>query len=376
MSWKNDIEKWLANRDAKHLLRSLQPQTINAVDFWSNDYLGLARNENLKQQVLLALEENHSENLFGSSGSRLVSGNYSFYESLEDKISRFYQAPAALYFKSGFEANLAVTSAIGTRDAVIFYDEYIHASFRFGLQQCPARSYSFRHNDLNDLERLSEFATAKVFVIIESVYSITGDFSPLAEMASFCSMKGWHLVLDEAHSNGLFGKQGQGLAVEKEICDKTAIRMMPFGKAAGNTGAAILCPDWLKTYLINASMPFVYSTGAPLSSLLSLNIHLDSLSKSHTERENLFRIIDHFRKKLETFTEIKQTASHPIQSIEIDSAEKARTIAQSCIHAGLMLKAMLPPTSPANRNFLRITLHSFNNESEIELFFENVRKLL
>lgn len=376
MKWQEDAEKWIKSRQEKHLLRTLPSQSINAVDLWSNDYLGLARDKNLKEKVIAALEENKKENLFGSSGSRLVSGNYKYYDRIEKNIATFYKAPAALYFKSGFEANIALIAAIGSRDAVIFYDEYIHASFRFGLQQCSARSYSFRHNDINDLDRLSKFAGDKVFVLIESVYSITGDISPMEDIAFLCTAKGWHLVLDEAHSNGLFGLNGEGLAVEKQICDKIAIRVMPFGKAAGNTGAAILCPDWFKTFLINSSMPFIYSTGTALVNLLSLDIHLEYLKRNHSGREQLFKIISQFKKKLYNFKENNKDFHHPIQAIEIENATKAYMIAHQCMKEGLMLKAMLPPTSPGNRNFLRITLHSFNSEDEIELFFENVRKLL
>lgn len=372
MKWKADIEKNLERRKIDHLYRILPSSDDQRVDFWSNDYLGLARNEDLKEKIVKCLAQNIGQNLFGSTGSRLVSGNYSFYNEIEQKFADFYQSESAIYFKSGFEANISLISLIGTRDAVLFYDEHIHASFRFGMQRCAAKHFSFKHNDIEDLRSKRSLGGEKVFVITESVFSIIGDSAPLKDLVDLCEQNGWVLIVDEAHTNGIFGTEGEGLVSEKKLANKILLRVMPFGKAFGAGGAVLLCPKWFRDYIINAAMPFIYSTGASLSGLIALQHHFEFIKSASIERNKLFQLIETFQ----NFNPSLRKTNHPIQSIEMENAEKAVYIAKRLCNNGFSVKAMVPPTSPEKRSYLRITLHSFNNSHEIEIFFENMRKLL
>lgn len=180
------------------------------IDFCSNDYLSFARSEKIKQRVKQLEEE--INNLSGSTGSRSISGNTSYAEELEQFLAGFHYAEAGLLFNSGYDANVGLFSSIARKDDTLICDELIHASMIDGCRLSYANRLRFAHNDTADLEKKLQKAPMaigrNIFVAIESVYSMDGDMAPLAEIVSLCKQYNAHLIVDEAHATGVFGRQG------------------------------------------------------------------------------------------------------------------------------------------------------------------------
>jgi 8-amino-7-oxononanoate synthase len=175
----------------------------------------------------------------GSTGSRLLSGNSELAMKLEAKLAATFRSQATLLFNSGYAANLAVLSSIPQKDDTIIYDELSHASIKDGARLSLAKKYSFRHNDMSDLERKISRSTGRVYVVVESVYSMDGDSCPLRELTQLSKKLGFTIILDEAHTTGVSGPRGSGVSVEFDLHDQIDIRIYTFGKAMGACGACV-----------------------------------------------------------------------------------------------------------------------------------------
>ena len=275
---KNDfLKKRLQVREEQGLLRKLSLPN-NLIDFSSNDYLGFARSPELHELILTELETVNCklETLSGSTGSRLLTGNSQYTEELETFIAYYHKAEAGLIFNSGYTANVGLISSIAQKGDIIFYDELSHASIYDGVRLSKAESFPFRHNDLNHLEeRLKFFQNARKensnsYIIVESVYSMDGDFAPLIELVSLCEDYNVNLIVDEAHATGIFGEKGEGKVVELGLEEKVFSRVHTFGKALGCHGAIVLGSETLRNYLINFSRLFIYTTALPIHTLASI----------------------------------------------------------------------------------------------------------
>jgi 8-amino-7-oxononanoate synthase len=246
------LSRKLEERVNSNSLRELECPT-DLIDFCSNDYLGFARSKELANAIL-NFNPISTPNLIGSGASRLISANNSSVENLEKDIAIYTGAEGALLFNSGYNSNLGFFSCVPQRGDVVFYDEYVHASIRDGLSLGRAKSYSFKHNELEDLKLragLIDLQSGSVFVALESVYSMDGDSPDLVEFAKLCEEQKWNLVVDEAHAFGVFGSGGQGRVSELNLESKVYARIITFGKAMGCQGSMILGSEVLRKYLIN-----------------------------------------------------------------------------------------------------------------------------
>ncbi|WP_426491213.1 aminotransferase class I/II-fold pyridoxal phosphate-dependent enzyme [Hymenobacter sp. 102] len=202
----NRLAAELAKREAAGTRRRLPtPPTAGLVDFSSNDYLGLSRHP----QVRAAVQE-AAQLPAGSTGSRLLTGNSAAAEALETTLAQFHGAQAALLFNSGYAANMGFFAAVPKRGDTILYDDASHASVKDGIRGSFATAWSFRHNEVADLRRKLARATGSVFVAVEALYSMDGDVAPLPELAALCREQALYLVVDEAHTNGLYGPGAKG----------------------------------------------------------------------------------------------------------------------------------------------------------------------
>ncbi len=343
-------------------LRSL-PTNEHKIDFSSNDYLGLAR---LRRPADAA-----SEQRIGSTGSRLISGNHPLAETLESELAAFHQAESALLFNSGYMANLGVLSSVPKRGDTILYDQLIHASLRDGIRLSHARVFSFRHNDLQHLEERMKKATGQVFIVTESLFSMDGDEAPLVSLCELAGRYQAALIVDEAHSTGVFGPKGEGIVVEKGLANKVWCRIHTFGKAVGGHGAAVLGPDELKPYLINFARSFIYTTALPPQQWVHIREAYQSVGRGAEERALLFRAIREFSHRLPNSIREKWVpARGPIQSLIIGGNEQTKRLAAHLNRAGLGVKAILAPTVPRGTERIRITLHSYNSDDEIRKLIE------
>lgn len=357
------LQSTLAKRENEGLLRQLSQQK-NLVDFYSNDYLGFARSEELKKRTELLLEKSLCKFINGSTGSRLISGNSDLFEETEKQIASFHNAEAGLIFNSGYDANLGLFSSVPKRGDTILYDEFSHASIIDGIRLSFAFAYKFRHNDLNHLEEKLKIAKARIFVAVESVYSMDGDIAPLKEMVSLCEKYNANLIVDEAHATGVFGKKGEGLCSELGVEKKTFARVHTFGKALGCHGAIVLGNLDLKNYLINFARSFIYTTALPPQSVATIQSAYVLLSECEEKITSLKKNIQFFKKKIQNIERFIESES-PIQSVIIGGNEKTINCATEICKMGFDVKAILSPTVPKETERLRICLHAFNTENEI-----------
>ena len=367
MSLEIPLLKLLAKRDKLGNTRKLGTFGNELIDFSSNDYLGLARSQALKDRIIKAYQNESTTN--GSSGSRLLTGNSKRIEELESFLADLFGFQDALIFSSGYMANLALFSTVPQKGDTVLYDELSHACMKDGIRLSFAQKRSFRHNDLEDLSRKIEEAEGAVYVACEAVYSMDGDLAPLAEILSICQKHNAFLIIDEAHSTGIWGSKGQGLTHELDLQNAVFAVVNTFGKAMGVHGASISGSKTLKSFLINYARPFIYTTAPSDFEIMSIKAAFDYLSAQPNRQANLFFKIDLFNQ----ITNMKSDS--PIKTISIRGNQLTKKTALTLQKAGFDVRPILSPTVKAGSERLRICLHSFNSEEEISSLAERILAL-
>lgn len=334
-------------------------------DFYSNDYLGIAHDDTVTNMVNITLA-GQKEHLNGSTGSRLLSGNHIWIRRCEYYISQYYNSENALLFNSGYDANLGIMACMGERTDTIIYDELSHASIRDGIRLSTSRSFSFEHNNIEDLKKKIVQATGQIFIVTESIFSMDGDEAPLKEIAAIAKEHHAFFIVDEAHAVGLFGKNGCGLVDELGLQEDVFIRVVTFGKGAGMHGAAAICMDDVKNYLVNFCRPFIYSTALPPNDCIAIMTAHEVMQEKDEDREILKGHIRYFREKISQ-TKLKLVKGiGPVCAIIFEGNSKAKDISNLLISDGLGVLPVLSPTVPEGKERLRIILHSFNTREEID----------
>jgi 8-amino-7-oxononanoate synthase len=363
----NILFEKLKHRQEQGMLRQLTLPD-KKIDFTSNDYLGFTRSSRL----IAMIEENifQSEKRVGSGGSRLLSGNSKEAEALEIFLASVHNSGAALLFNSGYDANLGLFSAIAKKEDSILYDELVHASIHDGIRLSHGSTFPFQHNNLQHLEERLKTITGIKYVAVESVYSMDGDYAPLAEISELCERYNAALIVDEAHATGVFGiGLVQGLKLEKKVF----ARVHTFGKAMGCHGATIVGSEILKNYLINFARSFIYTTALPLHSIVSIECAYRLLSESKETLHNLHLNIGYFREKIKTSKSHQWLDSvSAIQSFIVPGNNEVRNLCKKIQDKEMDVRPILSPTVPKGKERIRVCLHSYNTRQEIDLLFEAI----
>jgi 8-amino-7-oxononanoate synthase len=373
LKFMDSLKKRLQERKEKRNLRSLMLSN-GLVDFFSNDYLGLARSKELSENINQEYSRQQG-NLNGSTGSRLLSGNSEYFVKLEKFLAQLFKAESSLLFNSGYNANLSILSAIPQKNDTIIYDELIHASLKDGARLSFAKRFSFSHNDLVDLEAKIQKGTRQIFVVIESVYSMDGDFAPLKEIVTLCEKYKAALIVDEAHSTGVWGEKGNGLLCKLGIEQRVFARIHTFGKAMGVHGACICGSKDLIDFLINFARPFIYTTALPLHALISIKQSFEYLAKNISLQEASRKNISLFKSGLKIMEGKLIESESPIHVIKIGGNEQTKNMAESVREKGFDVRPILSPTVKDGEERLRICLHTYNTREEIQGLTELINKL-
>ena len=355
--------KKINERKQQNAFRQLRfPQA--KIDFCSNDYLGIVKNNLLSAHPIF-----NQPLKTGSTGSRLLAGNYTLVEEAEKKIATFHNAAAALIFNSGYDANTGVLSSLPQRGDTVFYDAISHASIRDGIRLSFANTFPFAHNDMEDLEKkLQSHAGNNIFIVTESVFSMDGDTCPLKELVSLAKKYNAHLIIDEAHAIGVVGEKGQGLVQHLYLQDEIFCRIYTFGKACGCHGAAVAGSQLLKDYLINFARSFIYSTAIPEHAVAAITASYDIFSLLDDERKQLEELVNYFQKSSIKFQKfISHTA---IQVVMVPGNDEVKQVAKTLQDAGFDIRPILYPTVPKGSERLRIVLHSFNTLNNVKQLVE------
>ena len=326
------------------------------VNLCSNDYLGLATDPRLRRAVQEAVA---CARAVGSTGSRLLSGNSEEWEKLESEFASFASTEAALYFNSGYAANVGLLGAILKPADVVFSDALNHASLIDGIRLSGAKKVIYPHRDLRFLEKsLCEHnrATGARVIVTESLFSMEGDFAPIRELIRIARDHGAELVLDEAHATGVRGPQGRGIAAENE-CEREILAIVhTCGKALASAGAFVCGSKELKRFLVNRARTFIFSTAMPPYFASQIRAALRLAREADTERDYLREIGSELRESLSASGMNYGTSASQIVPVLLGSNELALHTAEQLQANGFAARAIRPPTVPAGAARIRLSL--------------------
>jgi 8-amino-7-oxononanoate synthase len=358
------VQRRIRELEAAGLRRRLQPPS--GIDLSSNDYLGLANHSLLKRRMADAAIELGC----GSTASRLLRGDRTAFSHVEARFAQFKSAEAALYFGSGYVANLAVLTTFMDRHDAVLTDERNHASIIDGIRLSRARRIKFRHCDVDHVSRLLERIPAGVqkFLVTESLFSMDGDFAPLQAYADLCRKTSTVLIVDEAHAVGIYGKSGSGYVEQTGAADDVFMTVNTAGKALGVAGAFAAGPSWAVDYLVQKARPFVFSTAPPPPVAATLDT---SLSVIHGEPERRQRLLDRSRLLRGLLAEADVSTGRSesqIIPVLLGENERACAAAAELQRQGFDVRALRPPTVPPGTARLRISVNSELDESTLREF--------
>ncbi|MCD8293378.1 MAG: 8-amino-7-oxononanoate synthase [Prevotellaceae bacterium] len=332
----------------------------------SNDYLGLASDTALRREFLETLTPQTF--LPTSSSSRLLTGNHPVYEALEKELAHRFGTEAALVFGSGYHANTGILPAVSDSHTLILADKLIHASLIDGIRLSAARCIRYRHNDLEQLERLlarHHTDYRRVIVVTESIFSMDGDE---AGLKALCALKHQYnnvwLYVDEAHAFGVRGRYGLGCA-EAEGCIRDIDFLVgTFGKAAASAGAFIVCTHELRAYLVNRMRTFIFTTALPPVNMAWTHFVVRRMAHIHARREQLARSGELLRTALRV-RKFNVTGSSHIVPVIVGPSDRTIRLAEALQQGGFYVLPVRPPTVPEGTSRLRISLTAAIKEEEI-----------
>ena len=331
----------------------------------SNDYLGLGVSKDLSKKVA----ENFLKYSSSSSSSRLVSGNYSIINEAERAYAHYFGYPDALFFPSGYQANLGLLSAFFRRDDTLIYDKHIHASSIKGMVMSGASFKGFNHNSMTHLrKRLAKHSPRQAAVLTESLFSMDGDLLDIKAIKSLKDEFGFFSLIDEAHAFGAIGNKGRGIA--REAAD---VALGTFGKAMGLFGAFALLPEGCKEYLYNFSSPLIYSTTLPEAHAASALDLLEIIEKYDSQRRYLSDISLFSRDHLTNYGLQIDGKAH-VLAIRIGKEEQAVEASEILLKKGFFLLPARYPTVPQGKAILRLGMNALITEEDIKRFISAIKE--
>jgi 8-amino-7-oxononanoate synthase len=326
------------------------------IDFASNDYLALAHAPRMRQAVVTAIEAGTP---IGAGGSRLLRGNCDEHERLEAQAAKFFQTETALFFGSGYVANFAVITTLPQRGDLIVFDSLVHASIHEGVRAGRANFRESKHNDLSSIESVirtwrTEGGTGRVWIVVESLYSMDGDFAPLDELMALATRHDAFLIVDEAHATGVYGEQGRGLTAPYHDRDNLVV-VHTCGKALGVAGALVTAPRVLHEFMINRCRPFIFATAPSPLTAVAVSEALAILQDEPERRQQLADLVAFTRREIEVRQLWRPSGSQIVPYIVGDN-QRAMSLASALQARGFDVRGIRPPTVPEGTARLRISL--------------------
>ncbi|MBN2717387.1 MAG: 8-amino-7-oxononanoate synthase [Deltaproteobacteria bacterium] len=375
--WKNRRQAL----EEAHLNRSLRVSGVGPVVetpdgekliFCSNDYLGMARSPAVANAAQDELKKG-----IGAGASRLVSGNFGWHEQLEHEFAAFVKKADSVLFPSGYQANVGAISALAGPDDVIFSDRLCHASIIDGCRLSRAAVEIFEHNDVADLRRLLEKyrdTNCGKMVITEGIFSMDGDMPPLREICDAATDAGAVVYLDEAHSLGILGPQGRGLAASLGLSDAVAVVVGTFGKAVGVSGACVAGSVNAAMLLKSTARSLMFTTASPPALARAVCESLMLIESADDKRRSLYRNIRLFKTLAASAGVPLISSDSPIQPVLIGDARRVMEISNHLWHTGLFVQGIRPPTVPSGTERLRITITAAHTDTQIQRLVNELKR--
>jgi 8-amino-7-oxononanoate synthase len=340
------------------------------IDLVSNDYLGLAEHPYINEAMRDALGALPA----GSGGSRLLRGHHRIFALLEERLAEFTGSESALLFGSGYAANIGLLQAIISPTDVIVSDERNHASLIDGMRLTKASTVIYPHQDLDALESaLSKPRTGRAVVITESVFSMDGDVTPLANVCDIAERNGAVVIIDEAHATGMYGARGSGRVEELGLRDRVLATIHTGGKALGSGGAWVAGSSTLRDVMVNRARSFVFST-APLPILCAaLRAGLDLIEREPERRREVHRKSSLLTRALAEGG-LETGSQSMIVPIIVGANDAATTLQASLADAGFDVRAIRPPSVAAGTARLRVTVRYPVDDADLLRFASEIAR--
>ncbi len=355
--------------DLVHQGRYIMRENCKMLNMSSNDYLGLASNENLRQSFLQQYGDNFPS--FTSSSSRLLTGNFPVYTDLEQLIAQRFQRESVLLFNSGYHANLGILPALTTTKSLILADKLVHASMIDGIRLSQCEFFRYRHNDYEHLKNLLEKNAGKfdrTFIVTESVFSMDGDVVDLNYLVQLKKQfPNTYLYVDEAHAIGVYGKNGLGIAERANVIADIDLLVGTFGKALASMGAYVVCDQILKECLINQMRPLIFSTALPPFNVAWTHFIFERLPQLSKERTHLEQLSAFLRQEVEHRTQIMPSQTCIVPYI-LGENEATLAKAKALQEQGYYCLPIRPPTVPKDTSRIRLSLTADMTMDEVKQF--------
>ncbi len=345
------------------------------INFSSNNYLGIANHSALASAAKEAIDRYGC----GSGASRLISGNMTLHEELENQLAEFKGTEAALVFNSGFQANTGILSTLAGEGDAILSDELNHASIIDGCRLSRAKTIVYVHCDLGQLEEALKQAGScrRKLIVTETIFSMDGDEAPLTGIVELAEKYDAAVMVDEAHATGIFGPGGAGVVSKLGLVDRVLVQMGTLGKALGGFGAYVAGSQALRDLLINRCRSFIFTTSLPPAIMAMAMAAIDLVEGEPERREALWNncrlLSDGLKKMGFSLDEIQ----NPILPLIIGDADKCMQFSEQLLERGVFAQGIRPPTVPPGTSRLRITLMATHTREHIQIAldaFKEVKK--
>ncbi len=331
----------------------------------SNNYLGLTFNAECIRAACQAVQKEGT----GTTGSRMANGTFSGHVALEQELSDFFNRLNTIVFSTGYIANLAMLSTVVGSGEVILLDADCHASIYDGCRLGDAEVIRFRHNDANDLEKRLRRLTKRntnVLIVVEGLYSMLGDRAPLADIATLKNKYGAYLMVDEAHSLGVLGQNGRGLAEETGVENSVDFVVGTFSKSLGAIGGFCTSNHPELNLVRYASRSYVFTASSSPSIIASTRTALQIMRSQPELRRRLWDNANLLYQRLKDFDFCVGPEASPIIAVRYKDAEEAFTIWDGLLERGVYVNMVLPPATPDGGALLRCSLSAAHTREQVD----------
>ncbi|MGH8667351.1 MAG: serine palmitoyltransferase [Burkholderiales bacterium] len=351
--------------DEVHSAREATVQGRRLLLAGSNNYLGLTFDAACRTAAIAAIEAYGT----GSTGSRMASGNYQPHRGLEQALADAFGWPAGIVFSTGYQANLGTLSALAGAGDYLLVDSDSHASIHDGCRLSPATTIRFRHNDPDNLDRrLARLGheARRALIVVEALYSTLGDRAPLREIAEIKARHGAWLIVDEAHSFGLFGARGLGLCEELGLLDCVDFVVGTFSKSLGGVGGFCVSRHAQFDLLRMTSRPYIFTASPAPAVIGATREALRRMLDGADLRLRLWRHAHRLHTQLERLGyRLGSKVAGPIAALIYPERETALAHWRALLDAGIYTNLMVPPATPSGLSVVRISLSAAHTDEDI-----------
>ncbi|HDR1002924.1 TPA: 8-amino-7-oxononanoate synthase [Pasteurella multocida] len=360
-----------------HRGRFIQREDNTMLNMSSNDYLGLANNEALRQAFFTQYQDQLPA--LTSSSSRLLTGSFPIYDELESLMAQAFGRETSLLFNSGYHANIGILPALADKKTLIVADKLVHASMIDGIRLAQCEFVRFRHHDYVHLEQIlqkNDRTFERIIVVTESVFSMDGDCADLTQLVALKQRYPQvMLYVDEAHAIGVLGEKGLGLAEQQGCINQIDILVGTFGKALGSMGAYVICDQVIRDYLVNKMRPLIFSTALPPFNVAWTHFVFQQLPHLQAERAHLAQLSQHLRQAIVDIFQVPMPSESCIVPYILGDNELTVRTAQRLQQQGYYCLPIRPPTVPKGTSRIRFSLTADMQVAEVEQFIACLQEL-